>query len=174
MLGAAIQQGMCAKAPRLWGNHWMTEWCGRHCSDDHTESITGVLCASSGYYLIWFSQQPCELGKKEERKRKEEKEVSVYRVSCSVPKLYLTLCNSMDYSTSGFPVLHHLPELDQTNVHWVGDVIQSSQPLPSPSSPAFYLAQHQGLSQWVSSSHQVAKLLELQLQHQWIFKVDFL
>ena len=63
------------------------------------------------------------------------------------------------------------------NVHWVGDVIQPSHPL-SPTSPsAFSLSQHQGLFQWVSSSHQVAKALELQLQHQffqWIFKVDFL
>ena len=76
----------------------------------------------------------------------------------------------MDCSTSGFPVHHQLPELVQTHIHWVGDAIQPSHPLLSPS-PAFSLAQHQGLFQWVSSSHQVAKVLEFQLQHwsfQWI------
>ena len=73
-------------------------------------------------------------------------------------------------------VLHHLLELAQTHVHWVGDAIQPSHPLLSSSSPAFYLSQHQGLFQWVAS-HQVAKVLEFQLQHQsyqWIFRVDFL
>ena len=89
----------------------------------------------------------------------------------------LTLCDPMDCSTPCFPVLHHLPELVQTHVHWVSDVIQPSHPLSSPSSPALNLSQHQGLFQWVSSSHQVAKVLELQFQHQsfqWIFRVDFL
>ena len=82
----------------------------------------------------------------------------------------------MDCSIPGFPVHHQLPELAQTHVHWVGDAIQPSHPLLSPSPPAFSLSQHQGLFQWVSSSHQVAKVLELQLQHQsfqWIFRTDF-
>ena len=72
---------------------------------------------------------------------------------------------------------HQLLELAQTHVHWVGDAIQPSHPLSSPSPPAFNLSQNQGLFQWVSSSHQVAKVLEFQLQHQsfqWIFRVDFL
>ena len=75
------------------------------------------------------------------------------------------------------PVLHHLPELAQTHVHWVGDSIEPSHPLSSPSPPAFNLSEHQGLFTWVSSSHQVAKVLEFQLQHQsfqWIFRTDFL
>ena len=63
----------------------------------------------------------------------------------------------MDWSTPGFPVQHHLPELTQTHVHWVGDAIQPSHPLSSPSPPAFNLSQHQGIFQWVSSSHKVAK-----------------
>ena len=71
----------------------------------------------------------------------------------------------MDFSTPGFPVLHHLPELAQTHVHWISDAILLSHPLSSPSLPAFDLSQHQGLFQWVSSSHEVAKVLELQLQH---------
>ena len=75
------------------------------------------------------------------------------------------LCDSMNCSTPGFPVLHHLPEFAQIHVHWVSDAIQPSDPLSSPSS-AFNLSQHQGLSQWVSSSCEVAKVLELQLQHQ--------
>ena len=69
-----------------------------------------------------------------------------------------------------------IPEFTQTDVHWVGDAIQPSHPLLSPSPPAFNLCQHQGLFQWVSSSHQVAKELEFQLQHQsfqWIFRTDF-
>ena len=63
----------------------------------------------------------------------------------------------MDCSIPGFPVHHHLPEHAQTHVHWVDDAIQPSYPLSSPSPPAFNLSQHQGLFQWVSSSHQVAK-----------------
>ena len=86
------------------------------------------------------------------------------------------LCDPMDCTTAGFPVHHQLPELTQTHVHWVGDAIQPSHPLPSPAPPAFNLFQHQGLFQWVSSLHQVAKVLEFQLQHQsfqWIFRNDF-
>ena len=70
----------------------------------------------------------------------------------------------MDCSTPGFPVYQQLPELVQTHVHWVDDGIQPSHPLLSPYPPAFNLSQHQGIFQWVSSSHQVAKILELQLQ----------
>ena len=85
------------------------------------------------------------------------------------------LCNLMNRSTPGLPVHHQQPELDQTHVHKIGDAIQPSCPLPSPSLPAFNLSQHQGLFQWVSSLHPVAKVLELQHQpFQWIFRVDFL
>ena len=97
--------------------------------------------------------------------------------SCSVAQLCLSLCNPMDCSTPGFPVHHQLPELTQTQVRWVSDAIQPSHPLSSPSPPALNLSQHHCLYQWVSSSHQVAKGLEFQLQHQafqWIFRTDFL
>ena len=75
----------------------------------------------------------------------------------------------------GLPVHHQLPEFTQTHVHWVSDAIQPSRPLSSTSPLAFNLSQHQGLFQWVCSSHQVAKVLEFQLQHQsfqWIFRTD--
>ena len=97
-------------------------------------------------------------------------------ICCSVTKSCPTLCNPMDCSTPGFPVLHYLPEFAQTHVHGV-NAIQPSYPLQPASHPALNLPQHQGLYQWVSSSHQVAKVLELQLQRQsfqWIFRVDFL
>ena len=84
----------------------------------------------------------------------------------SVVKSFLTLCDRMDYSTPGFPVHHQHLKLAQTPVRWVGDAIQPSHPLPSPSPPAFSLAQDQGIFQWVSSLHQVARVLEFQLQHQ--------
>ena len=77
-----------------------------------------------------------------------------------------TLCNPMDCSTPGFSVLHYLPEFSQTHVHWVSDAIYPSHPLSSPSPPALNLSHHQGLFQWVDSLHQVAKVLEFQLQHQ--------
>ena len=85
---------------------------------------------------------------------------SLRRYGCSMP---------------GFPV-YLLPELAQTHVHWVSDAIQPSHPLSSPS-PALNLSQHQGLFKWVSSSHQLAKVLEFQLQHQsfqWIPRTDLL
>ena len=83
----------------------------------------------------------------------------------------------MECSTPGFPVHHQLPELAQTHIHRVGDAIQLSHPLLSPSPPAFNLSQHQGCFQWVSSAHQVAKILEFQFLHhsfQWIFRTDFI
>ena len=72
----------------------------------------------------------------------------------------VTLCDPMDYRLLGFCVLRHLPELAQIHVHRVGDAIQPSHPLLSPSPAAFNLSQHQGLFKWVSFLHQVAKVLE--------------
>ena len=69
----------------------------------------------------------------------------VWNCCCSVAKSCPTLCDPMDCSTPGFPVLHHLPEITQTHVHWVGDAIQPSHPLPLPCLPAFSVSQHQGL-----------------------------
>ena len=75
----------------------------------------------------------------------------------------LTLCDPMNCSTPGLPVHHQLPEFTQTHVHRVGDAIQPSHPLTSPSPPAPNPSQHQSLFQWANSSHEVAKVLEFQL-----------
>ena len=95
----------------------------------------------------------------------------------SVAQSCATLCDLMDCSTPGVPVHHQLPELTQTHIHRVSDAIQPSHPLSSLSPPTFNHSQHLGLFQWVSSLHQVVKVLEFQLQHQsfqWIFRTDFL
>ena len=95
----------------------------------------------------------------------------------SVPHSCPTLCDPINYCTPGLPVHHQLQEFTQTHVHWVGDAIQPSHPLSFPSSPAPNPSQHQGLFQWVNSSHEVAKVLEFQLQHQsfqWTPRTDLL
>ena len=95
----------------------------------------------------------------------------------SVTQSCPTLCDPMNRSTPGLPVHHQLPEFSQTHVHWVGEAIQPSHALSSPSPPSLNLSQHQGLFKWVSSSHEVAKVLEFQLQHQsfqWTPRTDLL
>ena len=95
----------------------------------------------------------------------------------SVAQSCLTLYDPMDCSRPGFPAHHQLPELTQTHVHWVRDAIQLSHPMLSPSPPGFNHSHDQGLFQGVSSSDQLAKVLEFQLQHQsfqWILRTDFL
>ena len=94
----------------------------------------------------------------------------------SVTQSCLTLCDPMECSTPGFPTHHQLLELIQAYVHWVSDAIQPSNPLSHPSPLALNLFQHQSLFQGISSSHQVAKVLECQLQHQffqWLFRVRY-
>ena len=96
---------------------------------------------------------------------------------CSVTNSGWTLCNPMDCSTPGFPVHHHLLKHELLTLMSIELMMPSSHLILSSPSPAFNLSQHQSLFQWVSSSHQVAKVLEIQLQHQsfqWIFRVDFL
>ena len=95
----------------------------------------------------------------------------------SVAQSCPTPWNPMNRSSPGLPVHHQLPEFTQTHAHWVGDTIQPSHPLSSPSPPAPNPFQHQGLFQWVSSFLQVAKVLEFQLQHQsfqWTPRTDLL
>ena len=93
----------------------------------------------------------------------------------SVTQLCPLLCDPVNHSTLGLPVHHQFPEFTHTHVHWVSDAIQPSHPLSSPSPPALNLSQHQGVFKWVSSLHQVAKVLEFQLQHQsfqWTPRTD--
>ena len=95
----------------------------------------------------------------------------------SVALLCLTLWDITNHSIPGLPVHHQLQEFTQTHVHWVGDAIQPSSPLSSPSLPALNLSQHQGLFKWVSSLQEVAKVLEFQLQlqsSQWTPRADLL
>ena len=95
----------------------------------------------------------------------------------SVAQSCLTLCDLMNRSMPGLPVHHKLPGFTQTHVHQVGDAIQPSHPLSSPPPPAPNPSQHQGLFKWITSSHQVAKVLEVQLQHQsfqWTPRTDLL
>ena len=95
----------------------------------------------------------------------------------SVAQSCPTLCNPMNHSMPGLPVHHQLPEFTQTHVHPVGDAIQPSHPLSSPSPPAPNPSQHQSIFQWVNSLHEVAKVLEFQLQHQsfqWTPRTDLL
>ena len=94
----------------------------------------------------------------------------------SVTRSWLT-CDPMNCSMPGLPVHHQLQESTQTHVHWIGNTIQPSHPLSSPSPPALHLSQHQGLFKWVCFLHQVAKVLEFQLQHhsfQWTPRADLL
>ena len=99
---------------------------------------------------------------------------------CSVQFSHSVVSHSLQshgLQMPGFPVLHQLPELAQTHAHRISEAILPPHPLLCISPPAFNISQHQGLFQWVSSSHQVAKTLELQLHHQsfqWIFRTDFL
>ena len=93
----------------------------------------------------------------------------------SVAQSCPTLCDPMNHSTPGLPVYHQLPEFTETHVHQVSDAIQPSHPLLSPSPPAPNPSQHQSLFQWINFSHQVAKVLEFQLQHQsfqWTPRTD--
>ena len=140
-------------------------------------AIMGILCLS---FSLSLRARILPLGERRDRCSIGEVRASpcsLLIICCSVSKSCPTLCDSMDCSTPSFPVLHYLPEFAQTPVHWVGDATQPSYSLSSPSPPALNLSQHQSLFQWVNSSQQVAKVLELQLHHQsfqWIFRVDSL
>ena len=128
----------------------------------------------TGHYSPWGHK---ELNTTEQLKTHNISLISLCVHFSSVTQSCPALCDPMNYSISGFPVHHQLPEFTQTHVHWVGDAIQPSHPLSSPSIPALNLSQHQGLFNWVSSSHQVAKILEVKLQYQslqWMFRTDFL
>ena len=122
----------------------------------------------------WLSEEALEIAQ-ERRQSVGDSELEYSVQFSSVTQSCPTLCDPINRSMSGFPVHHQLPEFTQTHVHRVSDAIQPSHPLSSPSPPAPNLSQHEGLFQWVHSSHEVAKVLEFQLQHQsfqWTFRTD--
>ena len=124
---------------------------------------------------LFFCNTSWPLSREGEERPKREADNSRSGVVVQLPSC-IWLCDPMDCSSPGLSILHCLLEFPQIHVRWVSDAIQPSHPLLSPSPPALNLSQHQGLFQWVGSSHQVAKVWELQLQHQsfqWVFRLDF-
>ena len=114
----------------------------------------------------------------QDRKKKKKRFFNLNQFSSVwLSQSCLTLCDPMNHSTPDLPVHHQLLEFTQTHSHWADDAIQPSHPLSSPSHPAPNPSQHQGLFQWVNSSHWVAKVLEFQLQQQsfqWTPRIDLL
>ena len=112
---------------------------------------------NSSHFLSLVGDREC--GKKDIFCPAQFSSVQFSSVAQSCP----TLCDPMNHSTPGLPTHHQLPEFTQTHVHRVGDDIQPSRPLSSPSPLAPNPSQHQSLFQWVNSLHEVAKVLEFQL-----------
>ena len=146
---------------------------GRRGWDGWMASLTQWTWVWMDYHSWWWIERPCVLQFMGSQRVEHDWATELN----SVIQLCPTLWNPMDCRMPGLPVHHQLPEFTQTHVRQVGDIIQPSHPLSSPSPPSFNFSQHQGLFQWVSSSHQVAKVLEFQLQRQsfqWIFRTGFL
>ena len=146
------QRSLVSYSPRGCNESDTTEW-----PSTHTRKVIGYLKCELAlgdesqvwiYLLISLTNGPL-----------------IHQFS-SVTQLSLTLYHPMDCSMPGLPVHHQLLEFTQIHVRWIGDAIQPSHPLSSLSPPIFNLSQHQGLFKWVSSSHQVGKILEFQIQHQ--------
>ena len=140
------------RSPALWADSLLSEPLGKSYSQYYS-----LMYINSIFIITQRAMAP----------------ISVSSVVQSCP----TLCDPMDYTMPGFLVHHQLLELTQTHVHWVSDTIQPPHPLSSPSPPTFKLSQDHGLFKWVSSSHQMAEVLQFQLKHrsfQWIFRTDFL
>ena len=145
----------------LWLPVYSYLWAGQTLHDNRKENEK-------------FQQQIAWVAIKPNQPTQDTREFSQFS---SVTQSCPTLCNPIDCSMPVLLVHHQLPEFTQTHVHWVIDALQPSRPKSSPYPPAFNLSQHQGLFKWVSSSHQVAKVLEFQLQYQsfqWIFRTNFL
>ena len=113
------------------------------------------------WYTLLYSRNQLNITKQLSSNFKESS-VQFSSVTQSCP----TFCDPMNYRTPGLPVHHQLLEFTQSHVHWIGDAIQPSHPLSSPSPPAPNPSQHQSLFQWVNPSHEVAEVLEFQLQYQ--------
>ena len=159
---------VCEKQCKWWGLDCfsLTVW-----GPGITLSSGRLVLPSQKWWIEWkhsFAVSACDflqiimgkvllfLGKTKNRLKTDDHQVSAVTQSCP------TLCDPMNHSTPGLPVHHRLPEFTQTHVHWVGDAIQPSHSLSSPSPPAPNSSQHQSLFQWVNSSNEVAKVLEFQ------------
>ena len=148
----------------LWLSFWFGYgWCGQSKSthDTHPQACQSIDST--------FSSQPTSTRMTQKKPYKLYEfifhlvlQLASVQFS-SVTQLCPTLCDPMNRSTPGLPVHHQLPEFTQTHVHRVGDAIQPSHPLSSPSPPAPNPSHHQSLFQWINSSHEVAKVLEFQL-----------
>ena len=148
-----------------WGWEELGDWdCHIYAIDTCIKWITSentLYSTRSSTYALWWSER-----------EGSPKGSGYVHCHCLVAKSWPPLCNP--WTEASFPVLCYLQELAQTHVHRVGDVIQPSHPLLPPSPPALNLSQLQGLFQWVSSLHQVAKVSELQHQSfQWIYRAGF-
>ena len=148
-----------------------------HCTGWRDQDHSQGKEMQKGKIVVWGGlTNSCEKQRSERQRRKGKIYPFESVQFSSVTQSCLTLCDPMNCSTPGLPVHNQFPKSTQTHVHRVGDAIQPSHPLSSPS-PALNLSQHQGLFKWVSSSHQVAKVLEFQLQHQsfqWTPRTDLL
>ena len=142
-----------------------------------SSSFCAIRVVSSAYLsLLIFPQVPIYISTTTYQCSLSSTSLTSVQFS-SVAQSYPTLCDPMNRSMLGLSVHHQLPELTQTHVHRVGDAIQPSHPLSSPSPPVPNPSHHQGLFQWVNSLHEVAKVLECQLQHQsfqWAPRADLL
>ena len=151
-----------------WQLQWAETWghLGEYYNNPRNAWIRTRVWSQMVKYRICFEgrvNRTCAMMEYEEHGRNSNDiKFSVSQFS-SVAQSCLTLCNPMNRSTPGLPVHHQLPEFTQTHVHRVRDAIQTSHPRSSPSPPAPNPSQHQSLFQWVRSSHEVAKVLELQL-----------
>ena len=126
----------------------------------------------------WLMSEKLKVDLHRKRKTRFHSDIQwwIYKALFSHCTEFSWLCNAMDCGMPGFPVLHYLRGFAQIHVHWIGDAIPPSHPLPPPSPFAFNVSQHQGLFQWIGSLHHAVNVLEFQLQHQsfwWIFRVDF-
>ena len=162
----------CGQDITLWGRWYLRSAVSISPLTAETHTYTHSLycsgCPSSGCQREWTKciLKPSESHLGSSYLRQDNKSLGLRFSICqfsSVAWSCLTLCNPMNHSTPGLPVHHKLPEFTQTHVHRVGDAIQPSHPLSSPSPPAPNPSQHQSLFQWVKSSHAVAKVLEFQV-----------
>ena len=169
-IGAVVPNVLLHFKVKMWSTHWTGKWPWHYkCTELKNNNHYNLRTPVPPHFLLFSprltylrrggggaeSQLLASVINSGQRRQKS--------VFSSVAQLCPTLCDTMDCSTPDLPVHHQLPEFTQTHVHRVGDAIQPSHPLSSPSPPAFNISQHQGLFR-VSSSHQVAKGLEFQLQ----------